>query len=137
MKKLFTACLILPAFCFAAPVSDNEKLMNSAVKRFDKVYFESGMQGVGAEVRSCYQNAKTDKLYCLYLDYTARIVDSVMTGGMNMSQDQYFDDAAFGERIKTNFYHPRHVSTEDANRHLSELYHKLLQKITEADGTAK
>ena len=129
MKKILFGLLFVPALCFAKPLVDNSAQMDRAVDKFFQVYKRSGMAGVAGEIEKCYSNKKMDKLNFLYLDYTARIFDAQVTEVMGFPANEFFADSLFQERIATNVYFPRGVTMKQANKHLSDLYTKLIRRI--------
>lgn len=127
--------MALTAPCFSKPLMDNEQLINKAVNDFFVTYNKSGISGLPVKITNCYKNSQTDKRYCLYLDYTAKIFDANMVAalneefGGNAPTYEYFDDDKFGERVGMNVYLPMSSNFEETNSHLEFLYHKLMDKI--------
>lgn len=103
----------------SSPIVDDEILMRSAVEKFKLTYKEGGMSGAVTEVESCYTDNSEPKLYCFYLDYTARIFDAGYAEQMHSQPLDYFADEKFGLRTLTNFYLPNHSNLDQTNQHLN------------------
>ena len=90
MKKIFAALLLAPSLLAAKPITDNEAQLDKAVRQFAATYQQSGLQGAIQEIQNCYADAQADKLYCLYLDTAARIVDIKAAASYHFPTDAYF-----------------------------------------------
>ena len=131
MKKIFAALLLAPSLLAAKPITDNEAQLDKAVHQFAATYQQSGLQGAIQEIQSCYADAQADKLYCLYLDTAARIVDIKAATSYHFPTDAYFSDDAYSERIIKLVYLPRGATREEAMQHLQALFHRTDEKLTE------
>lgn len=103
----------------SSPIVDDDILMRRAVEKFKITYKEGGMSGAVTEVETCYTDNSEPKLYCFYLDYTARIFDAGYAEQMHSQPMEYFSDEKFGLRTLTNFYRPNHSNFDQTNQHLN------------------
>ena len=131
MKKIFAALLLAPSLLAAKPITDNEAQLDKAVRQFAATYQQSGLQGAIQEIQSCYANAQADKLYCMYLDTAARIVDIKAAASYHFPTDAYFSDDAYSERVIKMVYLPRRATREEALQHMDALFRRTDEKLTE------
>lgn len=129
IKKILLILLIMPVLSFAKPIVDSNTKLNLAVNQVMHIYKQTGLVGVKSKIERCYHSSHSDKLYCLYLDYTARIIDTMLSAEMRFPLDEYFEDNAFGSRIMSEVYMPLHVTKKEANRHLISLYDKIIKRL--------
>ena len=116
----------------ATPIVDNEKLLNQAVRDF-LIHMgkqTTGMSGAIVKIDKCYKSSSTNKLYCLYYDYTARIYDAAVREllGMEGTLD-FFSDDEFLERIAKHVYFPKGSNFSESNAHLQMLFYKIQDRL--------
>ena len=126
---------VLALSCLSAqakPLTDDEKLLDQAVQDFwqHMEKGETGMAGAIAKIADCYDSPSTNKLYCLYYDYTARTVDADVRQMLEIeTTPDFFSDEAFGERIAKHVYLPNGSDLEETNEHLKNLSHKIEDRL--------
>ncbi|TCM63812.1 hypothetical protein EC844_11926 [Acinetobacter calcoaceticus] len=139
MKKYLglTLALLIPMGAYSKPILDDNVLMQKSVNDFFSTYEDSGMSGAISQIDACYKTKSNEKLYCFYMDYTARIFDSFMTESFNslnngnLTIQDYLDDEKFSERSFKYIYLPNNTSFHETNSHLNNLYYLLLNLIEE------
>lgn len=112
-------------------------LLKQAIHDLHNIYTQGGIVQVIDSIDQCYKDLQKPKLYCFYLDYSARIWDALMIESLNSqtnslySTNEFFSDENFQERIYLNVYKPYDSSMEEANSHMSFLYYKIIDMINE------
>ncbi|EZQ04771.1 hypothetical protein [Acinetobacter sp. Ver3] len=102
-------------------IQDNYNYMIYAVDEFLKIMSESGISGVARGVRDCYVNTEIDNLYCVYLDNTARLVDSTVSKDMGFIRNEYLSDDRVLSRNYKYYYIPTNTS------HLASDHQKIIE----------
>ena len=138
LKTLYLFILLLtPIECFAKLVKDSDMLLKQAIHDLHNIYTQGGIVEVIDSIDQCYKDLQKPKLYCFYLDYSARIWDALMIESLNSqtnslySTNAFFSDENFQERIYLNVYKPYDSSMEEANSHMNFLYYKIIDMINE------
>lgn len=137
LRTLFNGlCVgVLALLCLSAqakPLTDDEKLLDQAVQDFwqHMEKGETGMAGAIAKIADCYDSPSTNKLYCLYYDYTARTVDADVRQMLEIeTSPDFFSDEAFGERITKHVYLPNGSDLAETNEHLKNLSYKIQDRL--------
>lgn len=120
-------------------------LMRKAVQSVINIQEESGITGVVKEIHDCYIDKKEDRLYCLFLDLTARMLDLGASQTMGIIRDDYLMDERVLSRINNNYYIPNRIDSGTATEHLQNmnaelaeiLKEKYQQKVRETNSTDK
>lgn len=120
-------------------------LMYKAVQSVINIQEESGIIGVVKEIHDCYIDKKEDRLYCLFLDLTARMLDLGASQTMGIIRDDYLMDERVLSRINNNYYIPNSIDSGTATEHLQNvnaelaeiLKAKYQQKVNEMNSTDK
>ncbi|MBP2602793.1 J domain-containing protein [Acinetobacter calcoaceticus] len=120
-------------------------LMYKAVQSVINIQEESGIIGVVKEIHDCYIDKKEDRLYCLFLDLTARMLDLGASQTMGIIRDDYLMDERVLSRINNNYYIPNSIDSGTATEHLQNvnaelaeiLKAKYQQKVKEMNSTDK
>ncbi|MBR7069495.1 MAG: hypothetical protein IKI30_03485 [Oxalobacter sp.] len=133
LKALLAGCLALSCVSVQAePVVDDEKLIDQAVQDFwqHMEKGETGMSGAIVKIADCYDSPSTNKLYCLYYDYTARMVDADVRRMLGIEGTlDFFSDDVFSERAAKHVYLPNGSTLVEANDHLELLSYKIQDRL--------
>ena len=119
----------------ATPVTDDERLLDQAVQDFLEHMNkgETGLAGAMSKISDCYESPSSNKLYCLYYDYTARILDAQVREVLGMKEPlEFFSDDAFGERVAKHVYIPKGSNFAETNAHLNMLFYKIQDRMNKA-----
>lgn len=104
-------------------IQDDYKLMNMAVYiLLDKVD-KNGISGAAKDIRNCYVDPDINKLYCVYLDNAARLLDAAISTAYQIPRNEYLYDVRVAERSDKYLYKPNNIS--DSNFHTSKLEGEL------------
>ncbi len=106
-------------------------LMNKAVQSVINIQEESGIIGVVKEIHDCYINKKEERLYCLFLDLTARMLDSGASQTMGIIRDDYLMDERVLTRINNNYYIPNSIDSSTATEHVQRMNVELAEIFKE------
>ncbi|WP_337078127.1 J domain-containing protein [Acinetobacter pittii] len=106
-------------------------LMNKAVQSVINIQEESGIIGVVKEIHDCYINKKEERLYCLFLDLTARMLDSGASQTMGIIRDDYLMDERVLTRINNNYYIPNSIDSSTAIEHVQRMNVELAEIFKE------
>ncbi|MCH2000567.1 J domain-containing protein [Acinetobacter seifertii] len=106
-------------------------LMNKAVQSVINIQEESGIIGVVKEIHDCYINKKEERLYCLFLDLTARMLDSGASQTMGIIRDDYLMDERVLTRINNNYYIPNSIDSITATEHVQRMNAELAEIFKE------
>lgn len=101
------------------PIFDDSNLMEVAVNNVLKIVDDEGISGVARAIRNCYVNVNSNKLYCVYFDNTAKILDTAMSNTYHFPRDQYLYDDKVIERSYRYLYKPRNIT--DFKIHISKI----------------
>ncbi|MDV4311351.1 J domain-containing protein [Acinetobacter baumannii] len=96
-------------------------LMNKAVLSVINIQEESGIIGVVKEIHDCYVDKKEERLYCLFLDLTARMLDLGASQTMGIIRDDYLMDERVLTRINNNYYIPNGIDSSTATEHVQRM----------------
>ena len=108
-------------------LAQDEFLIKTSVKKLDAVMALSGLIGVKEEIKTCYADINSNKKYCFYLDYSARIFDANVSHGMNAEPNEFFAEELFLERTFVNYYLPMNITDmNQINKHLMDSYNEIL-----------
>ena len=108
-------------------LAPDKVLITKAVREFEAVLSLSGIIGVKEIVQKCYTDINSNKEYCLYLDYSARIFDANYAYEMNTEPNEFFAEQLFLERTFVNYYLPMNIlDMDEVNKHLMDSYYAIL-----------
>lgn len=83
------------------------------------------------EIHDCYINKKEERLYCLFLDLTARMLDSGASQTMGIIRDDYLMDERVLTRINNNYYIPNSIDSITATEHVQRMNAELAEIFKE------
>ncbi|MFX6992332.1 J domain-containing protein [Acinetobacter baumannii] len=106
-------------------------LMNKAVLSVINIQEESGIIGVVKEIHDCYVDKKEERLYCLFLDLTARMLDLGASQTMGIIRDDYLMDERVLTRINNNYYIPNGIDSSTATEHVQRMNIELAEIFKE------
>ncbi|MDC5130739.1 J domain-containing protein, partial [Acinetobacter baumannii] len=106
-------------------------LMNKAVLSVINIQEESGIIGVIKEIHDCYVDKKEERLYCLFLDLTARMLDLGASQTMGIIRDDYLMDERVLTRINNNYYIPNGIDSSTATEHVQRMNIELAEIFKE------
>jgi len=106
-------------------------LMNKAVQSVINIQEESGIIGVVKEIHDCYIDKKEERLYCLFLDLTARMLDLGASQTMGIIRDDYLMDERVLTRINNNYYIPNSIDSSTATEHVQRMNVELAEIFKE------
>jgi len=106
-------------------------LMNKAVLSVINIQEESGIIGVVKEIHDCYIDKKEERLYCLFLDLTARMLDLGASQTMGIIRDDYLMDERVLTRINNNYYIPNGIDSSTATEHVQRMNVELAEIFKE------
>ncbi|ETR95379.1 J domain-containing protein [Acinetobacter lactucae] len=106
-------------------------LMNKAVQSVINIQEESGIIGVVKEIHDCYIDKKEERLYCLFLDLTARMLDLGASQTMGIIRDDYLMDERVLTRINNNYYIPNSIDSSTATEHVQRMNIELAEIFKE------
>jgi hypothetical protein len=113
-------------------INDDVQLMNQAVNTTVKTIGEVGISGMAKNVRDCYVDTnQVNKLYCVYLDNSARLFDIAITNAYKLSRNEYFYDARSRERANKYLYLPWNII--DADTHFQEMQNSLWEILVSTE----
>ncbi|MDY6536600.1 hypothetical protein SKM62_06610 [Acinetobacter faecalis] len=113
-------------------IQDNYNYMIYAVDEFLKIMPDSGISGVARSVRDCYVDKEIDKLYCVYLDNTARLMDAAVSEQMGFNHNEYLSYDRVLARNYKYYYIPTntsHLATDHQKTVESQLIRLLRTKV--------
>lgn len=91
-------------------IVDNDDLMSYAVDELINTLDSDGITGVVRDVHDCYININIDKLYCLYLDRSARTLDEAISKKIGIERNEYLDNDKVLVRNQKYYYIPTNTS---------------------------
>ncbi|MBJ9721173.1 DnaJ domain-containing protein [Acinetobacter calcoaceticus] len=106
-------------------------LMHKAVQSVINIQEESGIIGVVKEIHDCYIDKNKDRLYCLFLDLTARMLDLGASQTMGIIRDDYLMDERVLSRINNNYYIPNGIDSSTATEHVQKMDLELAEIFKE------
>lgn len=106
-------------------------LMNKAVLSVINIQEESGIIGVIKEIHDCYVDKKEERLYCLFLDLTARMLDLGASQTMGIIRDDYLMDERVLTRINNNYYIPNGIDSSTVTEHVQRMNIELAEIFKE------
>lgn len=104
-------------------IEDDYQLMNQAVNTTLNTVDKVGISGMAKNVRDCYVNSNLSKLYCVYLDNSARLLDIAVTSSYQMTRNEYLSDTRSRERANEYLYLPWNIG--DSDSHFQEMQSTL------------
>ena len=100
-------------------IMDDNNLMNMAVHTVLTKVNDKGISGVAKDIRDCYVNPNLSKLYCVYLDNSAKLLDIAVSSAYQIPRNEYLYDARVSERSYKYLYKPNNII--DFNSHISKI----------------
>ena len=91
-------------------IVDNHSYMSYSIDELLKTLSDKGISGVARSVRDCYIDVEVDKLYCVYLDHSARLIDEIISKQMGIDRDEYLKDDKVQARTQKYYYIPTNTS---------------------------
>lgn len=113
-------------------INDDYLEMTRAVKNILSTINASGISGAAKLVRNCYVSSDIDKLYCVYLDNAARLLDKEVAREMGFQRNEYLTDERSQQRANQYFYTPTNsinLSREHAVKIEKELMNILSYEV--------
>ena len=86
--------------------------------------------GVAKSVRDCYVNSDESRLYCVYLDNAARVLDKSVAQQMGFTRNEYLNDDRASQRANQYFYIPS-KSSGLADVHTSKIENELINLFSQ------
>lgn len=124
--------LFFITFEASAQARTSANVEKSLVKAADEsvaTYKKSGMSGLIVNTQNCYERAKINPLYCVYLDLASRHIDQIFVEAMHFPPNEFYADEQFGSRIITVLA-KENMSMDVANQYLATVT-PLINKFVE------
>lgn len=80
---------------FTKPVKDSAVRLKQAIHDLHNIYTQGGIVEVIDSIDQCYKDLQKPKLYCFYLDYSARIWDALMIESLNSQTNSLYSTNEF------------------------------------------
>lgn len=119
-----------PNASYSSEINDDYSEMTRAVKNVLSTLKQSGISGVAKSVRDCYVNSDESRLYCVYLDNAARVLDKSVAQQMGFTRNEYLNDDRASQRANQYFYIPS-KSSGLADVHTSKIENELINLFSQ------
>ena len=111
-------------------IKDDYQLMNYAVNTVLNIVDKSGISGAAKYIRDCYIDPNMSNLYCVYLDNSARLLDTAVTSSHPISRNEYLSDERSRQRQDKFLYIPAKIN--DADSHAQKIQRELWSILGQA-----
>ena len=104
-------------------IIDDNNLMSSAVNAVVNRVNDAGLVNLIKDIRSCYLNANTNKLYCVYIDNSAKLLDIAISNAYKIPRNEYLYNDRVLQRAYKYLYAPNNIS--DFTVHIAKIENEI------------
>lgn len=97
--------------------------MSSAVNAVVNRVNDAGLVNLIKDIRSCYLNANTNKLYCVYIDNSAKLLDIAISNAYKIPRNEYLYNDRVLQRAYKYLYAPNNIS--DFTVHIAKIENEI------------
>ena len=111
-------------------IIDDNNLMSSAVNAVVNRVNDAGLVNLIKDIRSCYLNANTNKLYCVYIDNSAKLLDIAISNAYKIPRNEYLYNDRVLQRAYKYLYAPNNIS--DFTVHIAKIENEIRPQLYSA-----